>query len=59
MFKGSESLEIGQIMMEGITSVSEGETNQVYWREGMVAYLVVNIEPTIGGRSTFLSKREC
>jgi hypothetical protein len=45
--------------MEGIAYVSEGETNQVYWRAGMVVDLVAKIEPTLGGRSTFLAKREC
>jgi hypothetical protein len=59
MFRGNESSEIGHTIMAGIDSMSEGETNQVYWRAGMVAYLVANIEPTPGGRSTFLAKREC
>jgi hypothetical protein len=59
MFRGSESSETGQTIMAGIASVSEGATNQVYWRAGMVADLVAKIEPTPGGRSTFLAKREC
>ena len=45
--------------MVEIDYVSEGATNQVYWRAGMVADLVANIEPTLGGRSTFFAKREC
>jgi hypothetical protein len=59
MFRGSESSETGHTIMEGIASVSEGATNQVDWRAGMVADLVAKIEPTLGGRSTFLAKREC
>jgi hypothetical protein len=59
MFKGSESSETGQIMMARITCVSEGASNQVYYRAGMVANLVVKIESTPGGRSTFLTKRDC
>jgi hypothetical protein len=30
-------------MMEGIAFMSEGATNQVYWRASMVAYMVVKI----------------
>jgi hypothetical protein len=59
MIRGSESSETGQSMMAGIAFVSEGATNQVDWRAGMVADLVAKIEPTPGGRSTFLAKREC
>jgi hypothetical protein len=59
MFRGSESSEIGQIMMAGITSMLERETNQVDWRVGMVADLVAKIDPNPRWRSTFLSKREC
>ena len=59
MFRGNESLEIGQIMMLGISFVSQGATNQVYWRGGMASYLVVNIEKNLGEISTLLTKREC
>jgi hypothetical protein len=59
MFRGSDSSEIGQTIMTGITYVSEGASNQVYWRAGMVAYMVVKIEKNPGWRSTFLAKREC
>jgi hypothetical protein len=59
MFKGSESSEIGQIMVAWITFVSEGETNQVDWRASIVVDLVAKIEPTPRWRSTFLTKREC
>jgi hypothetical protein len=59
MFRGSESLEIGQIIMAEIASVSEGTTNQVYWRADMVADRVAKIEQNPSGRSTFLAKREC
>jgi hypothetical protein len=59
MFIGSESSETGQTIMEGMASLSKGVTNQVSWREGMVANLIAKIEPTLGGRSTFLTKREC
>jgi hypothetical protein len=45
--------------MVGIYSVSEGASNHMDWRAIMVAYLVVNMDPTLGGRSTFLAKREC
>jgi len=59
MFRGSESSETGQSEMAGIASVSEGATNQVDWRAGMVADMVEKIEPPSGGRNTFLAKREC
>jgi hypothetical protein len=39
--------------------MSEGVTNQVDWRVAMVADLVEKIEITLGGRSTFLTKRKC
>jgi hypothetical protein len=39
--------------------MSEGATNQVDWRAGMVADLIEKIEPPPSGRSTFLAKREC
>ena len=44
MFRGSESSETYQTIMENIASVSKEEANQVYWREGMVVDLVVKIE---------------
>jgi hypothetical protein len=59
MFRGSESLETDHTIMPGIYFLSKGATNQVYWRDSMVADLVANIEPNPGGRSTFLAKREC
>jgi hypothetical protein len=59
MFIGSEPSEIGHTIMEGIASVSEVETNKVYWRVGMVANLIVNIDPNPCRKSTFLTKREC
>jgi hypothetical protein len=58
MFRGNESFNIGQTIMGWITSVSKGITNQVYWRAGMVVDLVAKIEPTPGGRSVFLAKKE-
>jgi hypothetical protein len=59
MFKCSESSEIGQIMMAGITYVSKGASNQVDWTTDMVEDLVENIELDPDGISTFLAKREC
>ena len=56
---GSKSSQPGRSEMAGIDFVLEGATNQVDWREGMLAYLIVKIEPPLGGRSTFLVKREC
>jgi hypothetical protein len=50
-----KSSKTGLSEMAGITSISEGEANQVDWRVDMVA----KIEPTPGGRNTFLAKREC
>jgi hypothetical protein len=46
-------------MMAGIAFMSEGASNHVYWRADMVTDLVANIDPTPGGRSTLLAKREC
>jgi hypothetical protein len=45
--------------MAGIDFVSEGATNEVDWRETMVADLTGKTGPPPGGRSTFLAKREC
>jgi hypothetical protein len=45
--------------MARIAFCSKGAANQVYWREAMVADLIVKIEPHPSGRSTFLAKREC
>jgi hypothetical protein len=58
MFISSESSETSHIIMVGIYFLSNGASNQVYWRAGMVLYLVVNIEPTPGWRSTFLAKSD-
>jgi hypothetical protein len=58
MIRGKSS-KMGLSEMEGIAFVSEGETNQVDWRATMVADLVAKTEPHPGGRSTFLTKREC
>jgi hypothetical protein len=59
MIRGSESSETGHTVMEGIASMSEGVSNEVDWRGGMIADLIAKIEPTPGGRNTFLAKREC
>jgi hypothetical protein len=59
MFRGSEYLKTGHTIMEEIASMSKGVSNQVYWRVGMVMDLVAKIAKNAGGRSTFLSKREC
>jgi hypothetical protein len=59
MFIGSDLSKIGHTITTGIDYVSEGATNQVYWRWGMASYLVVKIEKNLGERSTFLTKREC
>jgi hypothetical protein len=50
-----KSSKTGLSEMVGITSISEGEDNQVNWRVDLVA----KIELTPGGRNTFLAKREC
>jgi hypothetical protein len=44
--------------MAGIYFISEGASNQVDWRVAMVAYLIAKREPHLGGRNTFLAKRE-
>ena len=41
-----------------VSFMLEGETNQVDRKACMVADLVVKIDPTLGGRSNFLTKRE-
>jgi hypothetical protein len=58
MIRGKSSQK-GPSKMAGITFVSEGVSNQVDWREGMVVDLIVKVETPPGGRSTFLSRREC
>jgi len=58
MIKGKSS-KTGPSKMAGIDFVSEGAANQVDWRGSMVENLIAKIEPPLGGRSTFLSKREC
>jgi hypothetical protein len=50
---------MGPSEMVGIAFVSEGATNQVDWRATIVADLKGKKEPPLGGRSTFLAKREC
>jgi hypothetical protein len=59
MFISSESSERGLREMERIDFMSKGASNQVDWRVGMVVDMVVKVDPTLGGRSTFLTKREC
>jgi hypothetical protein len=50
---------MGLSEMVGIASISKGASNQVDWRDSMVAYLVAETKLTRGGKSTFLAKREC
>jgi len=59
MFKGSKSSKKGPSEMAGIAFVSEGASNKVDWRATMVADLTAKAGPPLGGRSTFLAKREC
>jgi hypothetical protein len=58
MIRGKSSKK-GPSDMAGITFVSEGATNQLDWKAGMVADLAMKTGPPLGGRSTFLPKREC
>jgi len=48
MFRFNESSKTSHRIMEWITSMSKGETNHVYWREGTVA----KVDTTPGGRRT-------
>ena len=59
MFKENESSNIGQSEMEKIVSVLDGTTNQMDWKRTLVAYSVAKINLTTGGRSTFITKKEC
>jgi len=45
--------------MVWINFYSEEETDHVEWRASMVEYLTTKRKPPLGGRSTFLAKREC
>jgi hypothetical protein len=59
MFKGNKSLKKGLNQMVGIAFGSEGATDEVDWREIVVTDMIAKTEPPLGGRSTFLAKREC
>jgi hypothetical protein len=58
MIKGKFSAK-GLSKMARIVFVSEGVANRVDWRVAIVADLIAKTEPPLGGRSTFLGKREC
>jgi hypothetical protein len=58
MIRGKSSKK-GPSEMERIDFILEGAIDSVDWRATMVADLTVKVEPPPGGRSTFLTKREC
>jgi len=58
MFKGKSSKK-SLSEMAGIAFFSKGAANQVDWRASMVADMIAKTKPPLGGRSTFLAKREC
>jgi hypothetical protein len=59
MFKDSKSSKKGSNEMARIAFGSEEAINQMDWRAATVADMVAKTEPPLGGRSTFLAKREC
>jgi hypothetical protein len=58
MMRGKYST-MGLRKMTWIYFVSYGAPNRVDWRATMVVALIAKTEPPLGGRSTFLAKREC
>jgi hypothetical protein len=58
MFKGKSSKK-GRSKIARIAFISERAANQMDWRAAIVADLIAKTEPPLGGRSTFLTKREC
>jgi hypothetical protein len=50
---------MGSSVMAGITFCSKRATDQVDCRATMVVDMIAKTKPPLGGRSTFLAKREC